>query len=93
MHIDFSACSKKQPVIYRHRVGNKFKREYPCKEVSDYRSMIYLCEDKCSHFPFLFIDECNEKLPSEDFLARFSIVLTTTKVRQRRNTAAEFLTA
>lgn len=80
-HIDISACSSvKIPLIYRHRVGKKHRREYPYRETSDFNVYDELCNQKCSHFPFLFIDECNEKLPSEECISSFCIVLTTTKV-------------
>ena len=81
MHIDFTSCSKREPLIFRHRPSRKYRRELPVKEISDYNMAIELCQDKKSHFPFLFIDECTDKLPSEDFMSIFHIVLTTTKVR------------
>lgn len=80
MHINFAACSNRLPLIFRHRSSCQYRREIPVKEVADYTLAIELCEKKKTHFPFLFIDECNDKLPSEDFVSIFYIVITTTKV-------------
>jgi hypothetical protein len=81
LHIDFPACSStKLPLIYRHRIGHKYRRQHPYQETSNYDVYDELCNQKCSHFPFLLIDECTETLPSPLFLSHFCIVLTTTKV-------------
>lgn len=82
MHVDFSACSTKIPLIFRHSSNKKFVHTTPhYKEVSNLRKAQKLCMEECTHFPFLFIDsECSNELPSEEFLAMFYILLTTTKV-------------
>ena len=80
LHVDFSCCSHKEPLIFRHRSSSKYKRELPYKEVSNPNSVIKLCQERKSHFPFLFIDECTDELPSEDFISMFFVVLSTTKV-------------
>lgn len=82
LHVNLSACSTKIPLIFHHRKSKTHRRNHNTYlEVSDLTAVSRLCNEECTHFPFLFIDECNEKLPSEHFLAMFHIVLTTTKVR------------
>lgn len=84
-HINFAACSKKLPLIFRHRTSKKHRKKHPIDEVSNYPLAVRLCVLDKTHFPFLFIDECNEELPFEVFLAKFAIVLTTTKVRFKKS--------
>ena len=85
LHIDLAMCSRKEPLIFRHRHSNNYTLSRPYKEVSNYKTATELCQEKMTHFPFLFIDECIDKLPSADFMSTFSIVLTTTKVRIYRS--------
>ena len=80
LHVDFSACSKKLPLIYRHKRSKRSRRNQSIKEVSDPMLFQKLCKKDCTHYPLLFIDDCTDTLPSEEFLAMFYIVLTTTKV-------------
>ncbi len=53
-------------------------------EVGSKHQVNHYCNVVKSHYPFLFIDACNEKLPSESFLSQFYVVLTTTKVNRLR---------
>ena len=80
-HLDFAYCSKKEPLIYRHRMKRNYKRIAPYFETSDKKVYHDLCNVKQSHFPLIFIDECSDKLPREDLLSKFLVVLTSTKVR------------
>ena len=80
MYIDFSALSTKSPLIFRHRTTDLKRSSQLYTEVTNQQDAKLMCGEGGSHFPFLFIDECNTMLPPEDFLAMFQIVLTTTKV-------------
>jgi hypothetical protein len=81
LHINFPACSTKQPLIFRHCTHSICRILSSHVETSDRMVFKTLCCINKTHFPFLLVDESLEKLPSEQFLSSFLIVLTTTKVR------------
>lgn len=59
----------------------------PFLETSDKKKFEHLCNVEKSHFPFLFIDDCTDKLPKESMLSQFTIVLTTVKVSSLKKLA------
>ena len=59
----------------------------PFLETSDKKNFEHLCNVEKSHFPFLFIDDCTDKLPKESMLSQFTIVLTTVKVSSLKKSA------
>mmetsp|Transcript_39858 Transcript_39858/g.119939 ORF Transcript_39858/g.119939 Transcript_39858/m.119939 type:complete len:755 (-) Transcript_39858:80-2344(-) len=71
MHIDFSYCSDKTPIIYYHST----KKSRPSDvSLDDLESL------NDTHCPFLFIDESSAKpLPSPEVLSKFRIVITTSQ--------------
>lgn len=70
MHVDLKYCTDKIPLIY----------EYNEQKYSDLDVVVFLCKVKKTHSPIFFIDKAGTKaLPSPDFLAMFSVVITTTK--------------
>jgi Transcription factor involved in chromatin remodeling, contains bromodomain len=81
LHINYSIFCRKPALIYKHCRGRSYTKGSSHVETSDFRIFRELCYVRKSHFPFLFIDESTENLPSEELLASFLIVLTTTKVR------------
>jgi len=81
LHVDFSFCTKKQQLIYRHggKSSSKNRKVPGFKEVNDQSLAEHLCETERTHVPIVFIDASNGPLPSADFLSKFKIVITTTK--------------
>jgi len=70
LHVDLAFCTNLAPIVF----------EYSGKAESGLRmeEILIQCKVRKTHFPFLFIDKTTtKKLPSPDFLAMFSIVITT----------------
>jgi len=72
-HINIAYLTNKEPIIFRFKADDSETR----KEIQNTRLKASVLKEG---FPFLFIDlSGNANLPDPDFLAMFSIVLTTTK--------------
>mmetsp|Transcript_30726 Transcript_30726/g.46567 ORF Transcript_30726/g.46567 Transcript_30726/m.46567 type:complete len:1349 (-) Transcript_30726:1623-5669(-) len=72
-HTDLAYLTNKEPIIFKFKTNDSKTR----KEIQDIRLKASVLKEG---FPFLFIDlSGNANLPDPDFLAMFSIVLTTTK--------------
>jgi SNF2 family DNA or RNA helicase len=70
LHVDLAFCTSMIPIVF----------EYSGKAESGLRmeEILIQCKVRKTHFPFLFVDKTStKKLPSPDFLAMFSIVITT----------------
>jgi SNF2 family DNA or RNA helicase len=78
LHVDFSACSYKRPLIFHHRSNSSVRRfrnrNSMFQEVSDIESTH---DDNFYHA--VFLDESSDELPDAKFLSKFLIVITTTK--------------
>ena len=81
--MNVSYCSNKRPLIYRH-ASKKPKRVKSSHsyfdETSDETQVYQLCNEDRTHFPFLMIDENKDRLPPAEFVSKFYIVMTSTKV-------------
>ena len=74
MHIDFSYCTNRdEPLIFRFSDNNAGTR-------SRISEMLTKCNKEQTNCPLIFIDKSGtKKLPHEQFLSMFTIVLTTTQ--------------
>lgn len=70
MHLDLKYCSDKIPIFYEYTAG--------ADAALRMEEIVFQCKVNQSHFPLVFVDKTStRKLPSPDFLAMFSIVITT----------------
>lgn len=88
-NIDFTYCTNKIPLIYKHGPKKKCtKSRISCKsqpyETDDLYTADDLCNVQCSHCPLIFIDCSGLSLPPPEFLSKFYIVITTSQVSKLR---------
>jgi len=78
LHVDFSACSSKRPLIFRHRSNSNVRRSRMKHSTFEELSDVDLAYND-SFYHAVFLDESTDELPDAEFLSKFLIVITTTK--------------